>query len=183
MHQFNNRKKAWVVVGVIAALVLVGCGEAGGSTSTGQSTPTIQPTATQGNTSTSSTGGVTPTAGDPLLFGPLSDFYGKYGNPNSTNSAFGSTTWELNQGKVESLTAFVFSDVGYHNQVEEILITVVSGTSRSSIMNACLYYAPRGYKLTKNADPDFFYDSPVGKFKMHIDDGGCEMGTPAAIPD
>jgi len=176
MHQFNNSKKTWVVVGLIAILVLVGCGEAGGSTSTAQGTPTIQPTATQDNTNTSS-------AGDPLLFGPLSDFYKNYGNPSSTNSAFGSSTWELNQGSVESLTALVFSDVGYHNQVEELIITVVSDTSRSSIMNACLYYAPRGDKLMKNTDPDFWYNSPAGTFKMYIDNGGCEMGTPVAITD
>jgi hypothetical protein len=180
MHQFNNRKKAWVVVGVIAALVLVGCGEAGGSTSTGQSTPTTQPTATQGNTSTSSTGGVTPTAGDPLLFGPLSNFYGKYGNPNSTNSSFGSTTWELSGGI--SLTVFVFTDVE-QGKVGEVLITTPDGWSQTKIRDACLYYAPRGYTLTKNADPDFFYESPAGKFKMYTDSGGCSMGVPAAISD
>jgi hypothetical protein len=166
MHQFK-RTITWVVEGMIAALVLFGCGEASGGTQT-----QAAPTPTPGDTNTSSMVSVTHTPGDPLLFGPLSDFYVKYGNPNSTNSAFGSTTWELNQGKVQSLTASVSSNVGYHNQVEAILITVVNGTSWSSIMNACLYYAPRGYKLTRSAEPVFLYNSPAGTFKMYIDYGG-----------
>jgi len=141
--------------------------------------PTVKPTAKPAPTQA-------PVSTDPLLFGPLSSFLAKYGTPNLTDSTTGDTMWQFNpsQGTVESLTVFVFTDVGYHNQVEEVLLTVSLSASQTTAKNDCLQWAPHGYVYTGTSNDGtydyYYYNSPGGKFVIRPTAGdGCFMGIPA----
>jgi hypothetical protein len=181
----KKRKWLWIyiTVGVIGFIIFTAIGAAieGGLNNTGQSATSSRPTTqpTQAPTPTATPMGlsnVKPTHGVPEIGGPISDFFGKYGTPTRIDGT--DAFWVLNQDGSLSLDA---RDTGGGN-VGYIAAVTPYSWSNDQTKNFCLAFAPQGYSpdptsIPYTANGPFVYDSPGGKFALHLSSGSCDMNT------
>jgi hypothetical protein len=142
--------------------------------STSQITPTVTSTTTAQNFKN-----VKPTHGNPTIEGLISDFYGKYGKPLTTNGK--DTVWLLSSDGSLSLDV---RDTG-SGVVGYLSISTPDTWSKQKLQAFCLGFAPHNYTLEQSSIPSnssgvFVYNSPKGKFALHLSSGYpefCYMNT------
>ena len=130
-----------------------------------QSTPASTSTTTAENLQN-----IKPTHGSPSLGGQISDFIGTYGRPSMTDGK--DSMWLLNSDGSLALDTRVTGRgvVGY------VSISTPDSWSRQKVQDYCLAFAPHDYTLDKTSNPDnssglYVYDSPSGKFSLHVSSG------------
>jgi hypothetical protein len=141
--------------------------------STSQSTP-VTTTTTAANLQNTK-----PTHGTPIIAGHISDFFGTYGTPLTTNGK--DTVWLLSSDGGLSLDA---RDTG-RGVVGYLAVSAPPGWSKQKVQAFCLGFAPHNYTLDKTSMPNntsglYIYDSPSGKFALHVSSGSpkyCYMNT------
>lgn len=116
------------------------------------------------------------THGQPGIGGPISDFFGKYGSPSSTNG--NDAVWLLNQDGSLLLDA---RNTGA-GRVGYLSLTVPDSWSSDQTKTYCLSFAPPAYTLDPSSQPFnaqglFVYNSPAGKFALHLQTASCWMNT------
>lgn len=123
----------------------------------------------------------TPTHGRPHLWGPVSDFLGKYGPSN--NAQTGSASWLLSDTNILLIHFDAKGTVNYINY------SGPDGWSKEQYKSFLLTFAPPDYEENTDAnaawkqqggDPydPIAYASPSGKFFLHISSGIGSMNTP-----
>jgi hypothetical protein len=180
----KSRKRLWtfitVVVGVLAlaiAMVL----PIDNISSTGhqhtKSVPTqLKQTSSQITSAGTSTAAaknlqnVKPTHGTPVLYGQISDFIGTYGRPSTTNGK--DSMWLLNADGSLSLEA---RNTG-RGVVGYLSISIPDSWSEQKAKAYCLAFAPHNYipvqtSISDNSGSLFVYNSPSGRFTLHISSG------------
>ena len=193
----KSRKRLWLIIGVVVVVLVLASaiGLHGTNVSTTESpgttaAPTQLPAHTQQSTSqstpvTTATAAnlqnTKPTHGTPTIAGHISDFYGTYGTPLTTNGK--DTLWLLSSDGSLSLDA---RDTG-RGVVGYLAVSAPPDWSKQKVQAFCLGFAPHHYTLDKTALPNntsglYIYDSPSGKFALHVSSGFpryCYMNTQA----
>jgi hypothetical protein len=192
----KSRKRLWLMIAVVVVVLVLASaiGLHGTNVSTTKSSgataaPTQIPTHTQQSTSQSTPVTTTttaanlqntkPTHGTPRIAGHISDFYGTYGTPLTTNGK--DTLWLLSSDGSLSLDA---RDTG-RGVVGYLAVSAPPSWSKQKVQAFCLGFAPHNYTLDKTALPNYtsglyIYDSPSGKFALHVSSGFpryCYMNT------
>jgi hypothetical protein len=113
---------------------------------------------------------VKPTHGTPALYRQISDFIGTYGKPSTTNGK--DSMWLLNMDGSLSLEA---RNTG-RGVVGYLSISIPNSWSMQKAKSYCLTFAPHNYTLVQTSNPDnsgnlFVYNSPSGRFALHISSG------------
>jgi hypothetical protein len=142
--------------------------------STSQITPVVTSTATAKNLKY-----VKPTHGIPTIEGQISDFFGKYGTPLTTNGK--DTVWLLSSDGSLSLDV---RDTG-RGVVGYMSVSTPDSWSKQKLQAFCLGFAPHDYTLDRTSIPSnssivYVYNSPRGKFALHLSPGYpeyCYMNT------
>jgi len=141
---------------------------------TSQSTADDIPTTTAGNLKN-----INPTYGTPTIEGHISDFIGKYGIPSTTNGK--DMMWLLNS---EGSLSLDVRDTG-RGIVGYLSISTPGSWNLQKVQSFCLAFAPHDYRLDQISTPNnssslYVYDSPNGKFALHVSSGYpmyCFMNT------
>jgi len=193
----KSRKRLWLIIAVVVVVLVLASaiGLHGTNVSTTKSpgataAPTQLPAQTQQSTSQSTPVTTTtttaanlqntkPTHGTPTIAGHISDFYGTYGTPLTTNGK--DTVWLLSSDGSLSLDA---RDTG-RGVVGYLAVSAPPSWSKQKVQAFCLGFAPHHYTLDKTALPNntsdlYIYDSPSGKFALHVSSGFpryCSMNT------
>lgn len=134
-----------------------------------QSTPVDQPTTPDENF-----GAIKPTHGTPFIGGQISDFLGKYGTPATINQ--NDASWFLN---ADGSLILVARDTG-GGKVEYLALVTPDNWSQQQIQTYCLGFAPAEYTYDHSSDPYnaqglYVYNSPSGKFAIHLGQANCWM--------
>jgi len=184
----KSRKRFWLVIAtvvVVLALTTAMGSLIANSSSTGRpqmkAAPTQAPTqaeqpisqSTPASTSTTTSENlqnIKPTHGSPSLGGQISDFIGTYGRPSITGGK--DLVWLLNS---DGSLALDTRDTG-RGVVGYVSISTPDSWSRQKVQDYCLAFAPHDYTLDKTSNPDnssglYVYDSPSGKFSLHVSSG------------
>jgi len=134
------------------------------STATSQSTtaPTTQPT------TASSANGVT--NGTPHIGGPMSDFYGKYGQPN--NQGIGtSETWIVDQQQ----TVLVNATPDANAQVAGVSVTTGANWSNTQMQQYCSQFLPADASAFNSVSDLTDYHSSIGEVVMQLGASMCVL--------
>jgi hypothetical protein len=144
--------------------------------STSQSTPVTTSTSIGANLQN-----IKPTHGTPTIAGQISDFFGTYGKPLTTNGR--DTVWLLSSDGSLSLDA---RDTG-RGVVGYLAVSAPPSWSKQKVQAFCLGFAPHNYFLDKTSMLNntsglyiYDYDSPSGKFALHLSSGSplyCYINT------
>jgi hypothetical protein len=186
----KSHRRTWIILGIIC-IVLFAASVATKGLPTSSTASTVTPTAQTAATDTpaptntpqptdtpkpqATTQALVITHGSPHLRGPQSDFWGKYGTPLSINGS--NDSWTLNQDYSLSVTArdTAGGTVGY------LSITTPDGWNLQKIEDFCLSFAPQSYTVDPTSPPGVYnpivFDSPDGKFAIHIQTAYCSMNT------
>lgn len=143
--------------------------------------PVLKPTAVPTERPAQATSAITPTHGRPYLWGPVSDFLGKYGPSNSSQP--GSASWLLSDTNILLIHFDAKGIVNYINY------SGPDSWSKEQYKSFLLTFAPTDYEENTDAnaawkqqggDPydPIAYASPSGKFFLHISSGIGSMNTP-----
>ncbi len=182
------RKRLWLVI--VTVLFILGLATAIGSlsmyisstghpltaaVSTQAPTQVKQPALQSTSADTSKTAvanfqNVNPTHGTPTLDGHISDFFGKYGKPSTTNGK--DSMWLLNSDGSLALDA---RDTG-KGVVGYVSISIPDSWSKQKAQAFCLAFAPHNYttyktSLSTNTGDLYVYNSPSGRFALHVSPG------------
>jgi hypothetical protein len=189
----KSRKRFWYIIAAI--VVVLGLASMVGSlmvnnSSTEHPQTTTVPTQVEhtssqitpaGNSTTTAENpkNIKPTHGTAALYGQISDFIGTYGKPSTTNGK--DSMWLLNTDGSLSLDA---RNTG-RGVVGYVSISIPSSWSMQKAKAYCLAFAPHNYTPFQTSTPDnsgnlFVYNSPSGRFALHISSGYplyCYMDT------
>src|SRR6266581_4167051 len=113
---------------------------------------------------------IKPTHGSPSLGGQISDFIGTYGRPSMTDGK--DSMWLLNS---EGSLSLDVRDTG-RGVVGYLSISTPGSWNLQKVQDYCLTFAPHNFTLNKTSNPDnssglYVYDSPSGKFSLHVSSG------------
>jgi len=170
----KRRVWLWVLLGVFVLAVLgcVGILAASQGTQTG-----TQPQATTaaGNTPTAKgTSTVSITHGTPRIGGPISDFYGKYGNPKNEGSS-GSQTWIASQSP-----GIIVNASATNGKVDNMNVVGEPSWSRAHTETYCTRFLPPDAtsfnRIKSSSDTLIDYHSASGQIVMTVlDMGSCTL--------
>jgi hypothetical protein len=148
-------------------------------TQTQQSTSQSTPVTTITTSTAANLQNIKPTHGTPTIAGQISDFFGTYGKPLTTNGR--DTVWLLSSDGSLSLDA---RDTG-RGAVGYLAVSAPPSWSKQKLQAFCLGFAPDNDILDKASMPNntnglYIYDSPSSKFALHVSSGTpnyCYMNT------
>ncbi len=123
------------------------------------SMPTSQPTHT-----------IKPTQGTPTIGGPLSDFYGKFGNPTTTG-VDNSPTWIVDQDQ----QTLVNARADAQGRVTAVLVTSGANWSNQQTKQYCSQFLPSDARQFNTVSNLFDYHSNVGDIAMQLEPASCTL--------
>lgn len=193
----NSKKFIAVVLGIVVATVLLGCigmlvlasmkSQTAQQTATNQSSvtqavqqptqaaqqPTIQTTPKPSQQPTPKptvqpTKAIAVTHGTPHIGGPISDFYGKYGQSN--NQGFGhSETWIVDQQQQTTVNATPNAS----GEVTGVTVTSGSNWNDSQMQTYCSQFLPSDASEFNSTSNLSDYYSSVGEIVLQLEQASC----------
>jgi hypothetical protein len=176
----KSRKRLWLILAavVLVLAVIIGVASQGQNQKSAPATqaiqqPTLHPTTAPTTKTTPKptvqpTKGLAVTHGTPRIGGRISDFYGKYGQPN--NQGIGnSETWLADQQQ----TVLVNASPNASGEVTYVSVTSSANWSNSQIMAYCSQFMPSDASKF-NSDANYTdYHSSIGEIVVQLAPASC----------
>jgi len=129
-----------------------------------------QPSQSTNDASTPSPVAPAATNGTPQIGGPISDFYGKYGQPNNEGNG-GSETWIADQQQ----QTLVNASADANGRVTQVTLTSGANWSNDQTKQNCSQFLPPDASEFNTDGPYIDYHSSIGEVVMQISQSSCVL--------